>query len=63
MFYGNRSCTRRVKPHFSLVFRGFFQYLYCREELPREISQDLYLIEPSGENLHITPPNNKPKEW
>jgi hypothetical protein len=27
------------------------------------LSQGFYLIEPSGENFNITPPNGKPKEW
>ena len=27
------------------------------------LSQGFYLIEPSGENFYITPPNGKPKEW
>jgi ribosomal protein L9 len=27
------------------------------------LNQGLYLIETSGENLYITPPNGKPKEW
>jgi hypothetical protein len=25
--------------------------------------QGLYLIEPAGQDLHITPPNDKPREW
>jgi len=27
------------------------------------LNQGLYLIEPAGEDLNITPPNGKPKEW
>jgi hypothetical protein len=27
------------------------------------LKQGLYLIEPAGEELNITPPNGKPKEW
>jgi hypothetical protein len=27
------------------------------------LNQGLYLIEPSGEELNITPPNGQPKEW
>jgi hypothetical protein len=27
------------------------------------LNQGLYLIEPAGEELNITPPNGKPKEW
>jgi len=27
------------------------------------LNQGLYLIEPAGEDLTITPPNGKPKEW
>ena len=27
------------------------------------LNQGLYLIEPSGDNFYITPPNGKPKEW
>jgi hypothetical protein len=27
------------------------------------LSQGFYLIEPSGENFNITPPQGKPKEW
>jgi predicted nuclease of restriction endonuclease-like RecB superfamily len=27
------------------------------------LDRGFYLIEPSGENLNITPPNGKPKEW
>ena len=27
------------------------------------LKEGFYLIEPSGENFNITPPNNKPKEW
>jgi len=27
------------------------------------LENGLYLIEPSGENLNITPPHNKPKVW
>jgi len=27
------------------------------------LENGLYLIEPAGENLNITPPNNKPKVW
>jgi predicted AAA+ superfamily ATPase len=27
------------------------------------LDQGFYLIEPSGENFNITPPNGKPKEW
>jgi len=27
------------------------------------LNEGLYLIEPSGENFNITPPNGKPKEW
>jgi hypothetical protein len=27
------------------------------------LNQGLYLIEPSGKSLNITPPNGKPKEW
>ena len=27
------------------------------------LNQGFYLIEPSGENFNITPPNGKPKEW
>jgi len=27
------------------------------------LNQGLYLIEPAGEELNITPPNDKPKEW
>jgi uncharacterized coiled-coil DUF342 family protein len=27
------------------------------------LNQGFFLIEPSGENFHITPPYNKPKEW
>jgi hypothetical protein len=27
------------------------------------LDQGLYLIEPAGEELNITPPNGKPKEW
>ena len=27
------------------------------------LNQGLYLIEPAGEDLYITPPNGKPKEW
>jgi hypothetical protein len=27
------------------------------------LNQGLYLIEPSGENFNITPPNGRPKEW
>jgi ribosomal protein L9 len=27
------------------------------------LNQGFYLIEPSGENLNITPPNGNPKEW
>ena len=27
------------------------------------LHQGFYLIEPSGESFHITPPNGKPKEW
>jgi len=27
------------------------------------LNQGFYLIEPSGENLNIIPPNGKPKEW
>ena len=27
------------------------------------LNQGLYLIEPSGENFNITPPNGKPREW
>jgi hypothetical protein len=36
--------------------------------VPSEVKQyalenGFYMIEPSGENFNITPPNNKPKEW
>jgi len=27
------------------------------------LDQGFYLIEPAGQDLNITPPNNKPKEW
>ena len=27
------------------------------------LEQGFYLIEPAGQDLNITPPNNKPKEW
>ena len=27
------------------------------------LDQGFYLIEPAGQNLNITPPNGKPKEW
>jgi len=27
------------------------------------LNQGLFLIEPSGENFNITPPNGEPKEW
>jgi len=27
------------------------------------LNQGFYLIEPAGEDLYITPPNGKPKEW
>jgi hypothetical protein len=27
------------------------------------LNQGLYLVEPSGENFNITPPNGKAKEW
>jgi len=27
------------------------------------LNEGLYLIEPSGENFNITPPNGKPREW
>jgi hypothetical protein len=27
------------------------------------LNQGFFVIEPVGENLNITPPNGKPKEW
>jgi len=27
------------------------------------LKEGFYLIEPNGDNFHITPPNDKPREW
>jgi hypothetical protein len=46
------------------VFLGAVAGIVVPDEV-REyaINQGFYLIEPSGENFNITPPNGKPKEW
>jgi hypothetical protein len=33
------------------------------DEKEYALSQGFFLIEPTGENFHITPPPSKPKEW
>jgi hypothetical protein len=33
------------------------------DEKEYALSQGFFLIEPTGENFHITPPPDKPKEW
>ncbi|MDR0487198.1 MAG: hypothetical protein LBG91_03010, partial [Treponema sp.] len=33
------------------------------DEREYALSQGFFLIEPTGENFHITPPPSKPKEW
>jgi len=33
------------------------------KEIKYALDQGFYLIEPSGQDLSITPPNGKPKEW
>jgi hypothetical protein len=46
------------------VFLGAVAGIVVPDEV-REyaLNQGFYLIEPSGENFNITPPNGKPKEW
>jgi hypothetical protein len=46
------------------VFLGAVAGIVVPDEV-REyaLNKGFYLIEPSGENFNITPPNGKPKEW
>jgi hypothetical protein len=46
------------------IFLGAVAGVVVTEQEKRyALNQGLYLIETSGENLFITPPNGKPKEW
>jgi len=46
------------------VFLGALAGVVVTDEARKyALDQGFYLIEPSGENLNITPPNGKPKEW
>jgi hypothetical protein len=46
------------------VFLGAAAGVVATDEARRyALDQGFYLIEPSGEDINITPPNGKPKEW
>ena len=48
----------------SRTFLGAVAGVVVTEEVINyALNQGFYLIEPTGENFNITPPNGKPKEW
>ena len=55
---------RRLPINDKRTFLGSVAGFAVTDEV-REVAlkEGFYLIEPSGENFNITPPNNKPKEW
>ncbi|MCL2185616.1 MAG: hypothetical protein FWB86_07180 [Treponema sp.] len=44
-------------------FLGAVAGIVVDDEREYALNQGFFLIEPSGENFHITLPNGKPKEW